>query len=142
MKAKPSRKLLWKSVTLTPGYPEMGKFNENKRKKKNEQRTNGGKERENKKGTLCLLLHPQQKGVLGGELVDGNVLDLEAKNHCPDQTEGETGVSFDDIVGTNVLHLDLLLLEVIQTLSDVGSLDIDSLCGYLQLILHCEKKKI
>ena len=54
-----------------------------------------------------LLLAPEEQGVLGRELVDRDVLDLEAQNDGPDQTEGEHRVAVDNVLWANVLEDDL-----------------------------------
>lgn len=43
-------------------------------------------------------------------------MNLEAKDDGPDETEDETMVAVDDVVGAHVLQMDPLLLEELQRL--------------------------
>ena len=73
-----------------------------------------------------LHLAPEQKSILGGprgcsrsRLFHGDLLDLEPEDDGPDETEGESGVSADDVVSAYVLEVDPLLVQEGERLVDV-----------------------
>jgi hypothetical protein len=73
-----------------------------------------------------LHLAPEQKSILGGprgcsrsRLFHGDLLDLEPEDDGPDETEGESGVSVDDVVSAHVLEVDPLLVQEGERLVDV-----------------------
>ena len=49
----------------------------------------------------------------------GGSPDLEAEDYGPDETQGESVVAVDDVVGAHVLQVHLLLLEELQGLVHV-----------------------
>ena len=70
-------------------------------------------------------LAPEQQRVLGALcllvicLLDSDVLDLEAQNYRPDETEGEPRIAVDDVVRAHVLEMDALLAQELQRLVHV-----------------------
>ena len=65
-----------------------------------------------------LHLAPEQQGVLGRSgcltgsvLLDRDLLNLEPQDDRPDETEREPRVAVDNVVGTEVLQVDALLVE-------------------------------
>jgi hypothetical protein len=72
-----------------------------------------------------LHLAPEQKSILGGprgcsrsRLFHGDLLDLELEDDGPDETEGESRVSADDVVSAYVLEVDPLLVQEGERLVD------------------------
>jgi len=52
-------------------------------------------------------------------LFDGDLLDLEPQNDGPDETEGEPGISINDVVCAHVFEVDALLVQEGESLVHV-----------------------
>ena len=66
-----------------------------------------------------LPLAPQQQALLRTQTLLVDVADCEAQNQGPYQTQYDLAVPVDDILGTNVGHLDAPPLDVVQRLVDI-----------------------
>lgn len=69
-----------------------------------------------------LALAPQQQTLLGGHLLDGNVLDGESQDDRPDHTQGHLQVTVDDLLGADRHQLNALGRDKVQRLVHVSDL--------------------
>lgn len=70
-----------------------------------------------------LALAPQQQTLLGGHLLNGNVLDGKPQNDRPDHTERHLQVAVDDLLGTDRHQLHALRRDEVERFVDVRDLD-------------------
>lgn len=63
-----------------------------------------------------LALAPQQQTLLGGHLLDRNVLDGEAQNDRPDHAERHFQIAIDDLLSANGHQMDALRCNKVQRL--------------------------
>lgn len=69
-----------------------------------------------------LALTPQQQTLLGGHLLNGNVLYGESKDDRPDHTQGHLQITINDLLGTNRHQMYTLRGNKVEGLVHVGDL--------------------
>lgn len=69
-----------------------------------------------------LALAPQQQTLLGGHLLDGNVLDGESQDDGPDHTQSHLQVAVDNLLGADRHQLHALGGDKVQRFVHVGDL--------------------